>query len=182
MRVFLSLVSVAAILVTAACNQAEQAPSPPSAPAGQAATNGSAPGPAAAAPQLSAAEAPEARHESFEQFGRATKAINNELKGSSPSLETIQRHARYLHEQARLLPGWFPPGSGPDAAPRTRAKQEIWSNPEGFARAERAFLAAAQQFDAAAQSGNIEAVRGALPNLQSSCKGCHDGYRGPERD
>lgn len=180
MRIVLSLVSVAAILVAAACNEADQAP--PSSPTDPAAADAGAGGSAAAAPQLSATEAPKARHESFEQFGRATKAINNELKGSAPSVETIQRHARYLHEQARLLPGWFPPGSGPDAAPRTRAKMEIWSDPQGFARAEQAFLAATRQFDAAAQSGNIEAVRGALPNLQASCKGCHDGYRGPERD
>ena len=178
MRLVLSLVSVAAIVAAAACNQAEQAAPPPSAPTGTA----KAAAPGGQVQQLSAADAPKARHDYFEEFGDATKAINRELKGSSPSAETIQRHAAYLHAQAQRLPGWFPAGSGPDAHPRTRAKAEVWSDPEGFARASQAFLAATQRFDAAARSGNVAAVQGALPDLQSSCKGCHDRYRGPERD
>lgn len=178
MRFVLSLVSVAAVIAVAACNEAEQAAPPPAAPVG----NTAAAAPGAQVQQLSAAEAPKARHEYFEGFGRATKAINGELKGSAPSVETIRRHAAELHAQAQRLPGWFPAGSGPDAAPRTRAKAEIWSDPEGFARASQAFQAATQRFDAAARSGDLAAVRGALPDLQSSCKGCHDRYRGPERD
>jgi len=181
MRLVLSLVSVAAVVVTAACNQAEQAAPAPATPSGN--TTAAAPAaPGGQVQQLSAAEAPEARHEYFEDFGDATKAINGELKGSSPSIETIRRHAAELHAQAQRLPGWFPAGSGPDASPRTRAKAEIWSDPEGFARAQQAFLAATQRFDAAARSGDVAAVRAALPDLQSSCKGCHDRYRGPERD
>jgi len=180
MRIALSLISVAAIVATAACNQAE--PAPPAPTANTSAATGNQASPAAPAQQLSAAEAPRARHEYFEEFGRATKVINGELKGSSPSVETIQRHAAMLHERAQQLPGWFPQGSGPDSAPRTRAKQEIWSDPEGFARASQAFLTATRQLDEAARSGNVEAVRAAIPDLQSSCKGCHERYRGPERD
>ena len=179
MRLGLTLVSVAAVVAVAACNQAEEAAPPPPAPQQNASAEGSG-NAQVPAEQLSASEAPHERHERFEQFGRATKAINNELKGSAPSIATIQRHASYLREQAQRLPGWFPQGSGPDTAPRTRAKQEIWSDPQGFARAQQAFIAASERFEAAARSGNVDAVRAALPDLQSSCKGCHDRYRGPE--
>jgi len=178
MRLVLSFVSVAAIVITAACNRAEEVPAPP---AEQAATNSAGETAPRVVQQLSAAEAPEARHESFEEFGRATRAVNRELKGSSPSMEQIRRRAAYLHEQAQRLPGWFPQGSGPDAAPRSRAKQEIWSDPQGFARAQQAFRAATRDFDAVARGGNLEAVRREYSDLQSTCKGCHDRYRGPGR-
>ena len=176
MRFVLGLVSVAAVVAAAACNRAEEA----APPVPSQAENASAQAVGGQVQQLTAAEAPRLRHGYFEQMGRATKAVNNELKGSAPSIETIRRHAAELHAQAQRLPGWFPLGSGRTPGTRIRAEDEIWSDPQGFARAQQAFLAATRRFDAAARSGDIAAVRGALPDLQSSCKGCHDRYRRPE--
>ena len=122
-----------------------------------------------------------ARHDHYEEMGRAMKGINTELKGGSPDVAAIQRHAALIARYGPQILSWFPEGSGPEAG-RTRAKAEIWTDAATFRAAQQRMEQASGAFNRAAQSGDLAAIRGALPELTDSCKNCHDKFRGPELD
>jgi cytochrome c556 len=180
MRVLLALGCTAALIAVAACNQAE-APVSNNQSSG---TEDSATAPAtgnAGAPADVAAFMHD-RHERYEEIGDAMKGINRELKAGSPSIATIQRHAAQIAQFAPQVPSLFPAGTGPETGHRTRAKAEIWSDSQTFRQRAEAFNTEATRFNQAAQSGDIAAVRAALPGLGDSCKNCHDRFRAPEQD
>lgn len=122
-----------------------------------------------------------ARHEHYREMGRAMKGIGDQLKGGSPDVAAIQRHSATIAGFGPQILSWFPEGSGADAG-RTRAKAEVWSDAAAFRAATERFQQASTAFDAAARSGDADAMRTALPDLQASCKNCHDRFRGPELD
>ncbi|HEX8193607.1 MAG TPA: cytochrome c, partial [Allosphingosinicella sp.] len=122
-----------------------------------------------------------ARHDHYEEMGRAMKGIGDQLKAGSPDIAVIQRHAGTIHGYGPQILGWFPEGSGPEAG-RTRAKAEIWSDAAGFRAANEGFQQASGAFNQAAESGDLAAVRAALPALRQSCSNCHEKFRGPDED
>ena len=170
----LVLVSTAAALIAvAACNRSEETPPPDAqSPATGNVANGS-----ASASDIAAVM--KARHDHYEEMGDAMKGIGRELKADSPSAETIQRHSAVIARYAPQILTWFPEGSGPEAG-RTRAKAEIWSDPDTFRQRAKALESEAARFDQIARSGDIGAIRAAVPELQTSCKNCHDRFRAPE--
>lgn len=176
MRSLLTLSCTAALVAVAACNQAEESAPPPDtqAEAARNVANGS-------AGATDVAAVMHARHEHYEEMGKAMKGIGNELKAGSPSVETIQRHAALIAGYGPQVLSWFPEGSGPEAG-RTRAKAEIWSDGETFRQRAEAFRAEAAEFQQAAQGGDIAAIRAAQAELGDTCKNCHDKFRGPELD
>lgn len=118
----------------------------------------------------------EERHENYEKIGDAMKGITRELRGDNPDLARIRAEAATIAGLAPQVPGWFPAGTGPDVG-KTEAKAEIWQKPEDFAAKAKAFNDAALAFNAAAQSGDLAAIRAAHADLGKSCKACHDLYR-----
>lgn len=116
------------------------------------------------------------RHENYERIGDAMKVISRELKASSPDLSQVRQNADVIATLAPQVPGWFPPGTGPDVG-KTEAKAEIWQKPEDFTAKARAFEQAANAFKAAAQGTDLAAIRAAQAELGKSCKACHDLYR-----
>lgn len=121
-----------------------------------------------------------ARHEHYEEMGKAMKGINTELKGRSPDVAVIQRHAALIARFGPQMLSWFPEGSGPAQGSRTRAKTEIWSDAATFRTRAQTFEQASGAFSRAAQGGNVEAIRAALPALKESCSNCHERFRAPE--
>jgi cytochrome c556 len=116
------------------------------------------------------------RHERMEEIGEGMKLVSRELKGDTPDLAQVRKGAATIATLAPQVSGWFPPGTGPDVG-KTEAKAEIWQKPEDFAAKTRAFQQAAQAFNAAAQGGDLTAIRAAHGDLGKSCKACHDLYR-----
>ncbi|HVH49306.1 MAG TPA: cytochrome c [Sphingomicrobium sp.] len=121
------------------------------------------------------------RHEGMEDIGKAFKEVNRQLKESAPDVAAIRTAASAIADGAGKSSGWFPPGTGPDVG-KTRAKAEIWQKPQDFAAKDKAFQDAAVAFKAAADSGDLNAVRAQAGELGKSCKACHDPYRAPEGD
>lgn len=72
--------------------------------------------------------------------------------------------------------GFFPEGSHAGAIEGTRARIDIWENPEDFASRLVAFNDAAVAMAAVASDGQ-EAVGGQVRNLAGTCSACHDAYR-----
>ena len=119
------------------------------------------------------------RHEGMEDIGDAFKLANRELKGASPDVAAIRTAAAAIADGAAKSSGWFPPGTGPDIG-KTRAKAQIWQKPEDFAAKDKTFQEAAVAFKAAADSGDLNAIRAQAGELGKACKACHDPFRAPE--
>ncbi|SMF45670.1 c-type cytochrome [Pseudogulbenkiania subflava] len=64
---------------------------------------------------------------------------------------------------------------------KSRAKPEIWSQPEKFKAAQQKFLTAVNDLDAAAKTGDIANIKRSYGVVAQSCKSCHDSFRGPEK-
>lgn len=171
MRAFLCVFAVSGLFAAAACGQ-EEATQP--APATQVAA-----GKSAAAAENAAASI-RARQTHYKQIGKSMKAIGDELKASEPSLQEIRMNAAQIAEFAPQVLSWFPAGSGAEAGLETRAKQEIWADPQGFARAAQRFILMSEQFHDVTQTGDLTAIRAAQERLGASCKSCHDDFRAPE--
>jgi cytochrome c556 len=121
-----------------------------------------------------------ARQAHYKQMGEAMKAINDQLHGSAPSIDTIRQGSRVILGFAPQILRWFPPGTGPEAGVRTRALPEIWSDNLNFRRAGATLLVAARALDAAARRGDLAAIRAAVPQVAHACGNCHDTYRAPQ--
>ena len=173
-RLILGGMTAVVLIAIAACNRSDVAP-----PAEETSANV---GEADTAGRAGIPDRIRARQASYKQMGKAMKAIGDELKGGAPSLPTIVANADRIAGFAPQILGWFPVGSGPDAGLKTRAKPEIWSDPQGFGSAAAGLITASERFRALARSGDLAAVRAAMPQLQKACKQCHDRFRAPERE
>jgi cytochrome c556 len=71
----------------------------------------------------------------------------------------------------------FAPGTdkAPDA--ETRAKPEIWSEPEKFKQALDRFQAEAIKLVEASKVGSLDAVRPVFGGVAKACGACHDTFR-----
>jgi cytochrome c556 len=132
---------------------------------------------ACSGPQTPGAKAAHERHEHFEALGKDFKAVGDELKKTAANVEAIRTHTAAINAAAPRVRTWFPAGSGPQDGVKTHALATVWSEPDEFARAAARLTDAAAALDAAAQSGDLAAVRGAMPPLGQACKACHDRFR-----
>jgi cytochrome c556 len=123
-----------------------------------------------------AAQAMHERHEGMETIGKAFKTLHREFDSASPSVPTIRASAAQTAALAKQSSRWFPAGTGPERG-KTGAKSEIWQNPQDFAAKLSAFQKAAQLFNAAAASGDMNAAKARYADLGGTCKACHDKYR-----
>jgi cytochrome c556 len=72
---------------------------------------------------------------------------------------------------------WVAFGEGTDKGLPTRAKPEIWKDSAKVKDLAGKMMAEAEKFEAAAKSGNLDAIKAAMGPLGASCKACHDDYR-----
>jgi len=122
----------------------------------------------------------QARQGHYKAIGAASKGIFDELNKPAPDAAAIQGYARTLDQLAPQIPSWFPPGSGPEAGVKTRAKAEIWTQGAAFTSAAQGFAAAARHFDVTAAGGDIGAIRAEYPTLTKACGTCHGQFRAKE--
>lgn len=67
-------------------------------------------------------------------------------------------------------------GPGTDKG-ETRAKPEIWTEQDKFKAAAAKLQEETAKLNAAAKSGNADAVKTAFGEVGKACKACHDNYR-----
>jgi cytochrome c556 len=118
-----------------------------------------------------------ARHERFEEIGKAAKAIDDQLKGGKPDLAAVQADAAKIAGLAPQVKDWFPAGSGPQDGKRTDAKAEVWTRPAEFHQAAARLVDAANALKATAQTGDSAAIAATARTLGGACKGCHDKFK-----
>ena len=71
---------------------------------------------------------------------------------------------------------WTAFGEGTDKG-ETRAKPEIWKESGKFKEAVDKFQAETMKLQAAAKTGNLDAIKTAFGATGATCKACHDNFR-----
>lgn len=122
-----------------------------------------------------------ARHEHYEELGDAFKAVRDQSRGSNPDLAAIKAAAKKVNDASVNQEQWFPVGTGPEAG-KTRALPEIWTKPTEFKAAIKMFSDAAPKLQAAANAGDVAAIKAAFGDVGKSCKNCHDQFRAKDKD
>jgi cytochrome c556 len=131
---------------------------------------------------LSGADAAKDRMEHMKAMGAASKAIFDQLKSGAPDLAVVKVQAAKIDASAKILPTWFPAGSGQEAYAKSAALPAIWTDPAGFAAKARGLAGAADKLDAVAQAGDTAALGAAAHDLGGACKACHDSFKAKEKD
>jgi cytochrome c556 len=124
----------------------------------------------------SAKELQHARHEHYEELGDAFKVVRDQARSGSPDLAAIKTAAKKVNDASVDQQKWFPAGTGPEAG-KTLALADIWAKPEEFKAAMKLFSEAAPKLHAAANAGDVAAIKAAFGVVGKSCKNCHDQFR-----
>jgi cytochrome c556 len=69
----------------------------------------------------------------------------------------------------------FPPGSGRDGVPDTRAKPEVFTQKAEFDAAVAALVTSTNALGEAAKSGKADAVKAQFAKVAEACGACHGG-------
>src|SRR5689334_14774363 len=134
----------------------------------------------AGAQQASAQTAPadivKARQDAMESLWRDHyKAVAATVRSDKPDLTLVATNSAKATETLQKLATLFPPGTGRDAVPTTRAKPEIWSDRKEFEGNLTALMDASKALTTDAKAGNVEKVKADWTNLAKACGGCHGG-------
>ena len=124
-----------------------------------------------------AGEVISARQANFKEMGKAMKASFGELKQAAPSGDAFKANANALASSAVKVAAGFPRGTGPESGAKTQALPAIWEKPDEFRADADKLVKAAQAYQQAAASGNMDATKAALMQVGGACKGCHDSFR-----
>jgi cytochrome c556 len=73
----------------------------------------------------------------------------------------------------------FPAGS--DKGAPNRSTPQIWGEAAKFKSASDRMISDVAKLEAAAKTGNVDALKVAVGAVGQSCKGCHDSYRNSSR-
>jgi cytochrome c556 len=104
-------------------------------------------------------------------FGRIGAMAN----GRVPFDAKVAAENAALVETLSKLP-WDAFGPGTDKGD-TRALPAIWTEQAQFKAGVEKFQAEAAKLNAAAKTGNLDAIKTAFGAVGQSCKACHDNYR-----
>jgi cytochrome c556 len=103
------------------------------------------------------------------------RAIAQTLRSDKPDLALIATNAAGASEHLKKLEQLFPPGTGRDVVPKTRAKPEVWTKRAEFDGKFKALIDATNALADAAKAGNVEKVKTAWQDAAKACGGCHGG-------
>jgi len=100
------------------------------------------------------------------------------VKGQRPyDQDAFAYNAQVIGLTARMKGEAFAPGTEKAADVETRAKPEIWTEPEKFKQALDRFQAEASKLVEASKAGSLDAVRPVFGAVAKACGACHDAFR-----
>lgn len=117
------------------------------------------------------------RQTQMEGFNAAMKGLGEQIMSGSPDRQAVQDNARIINDLAKQLPGWFPAGTGPEAAVPTRAMPAIWEAPEDFAAKSAALVTASQALLDFASAGDMTRLMDKAVAVDAACVACHKAYQ-----
>lgn len=101
--------------------------------------------------------------------------ISQVARGTTSDLSVVVTKAAAATEALKKEATLFPPGTGRDVVPTTRAKPEIWTQRADFDKAMNDLIAATTAIGDAAKSGSVDAVKAQWPKVAEACGACHGG-------
>lgn len=132
-----------------------------------------------AAPAMAQFQKPEDaikyRKASFTVMAAHFSRIGAMANGRVPFDAKVAADNAALVETLSRLP-WDAFGPGTDKGD-TRALPAIWTEQAQFKAGADKFQAEAAKLNAAAKTGNLDAIKTAFGGVGQSCKACHDNYR-----
>lgn len=93
--------------------------------------------------------------------------------GESSDLAGGAASAKTIAEASGKIGALFPAGTAKGEVPQTRAKPDIWSQPEEFQSAIDTLRKAAASLQAAAEAGDTAAFKARFDAFTAACTGCH---------
>ena len=126
--------------------------------------------------QTAPADIVKARQDAMESLWRDHyKAVAATVRTDKPDLTLVATNSAKATETLQKLATLFPPGTGRDVVPSTRAKPEIWSDRKEFEGNLTALMDASKALAADAKAGYVEKVKADWTSLAKACGGCHGG-------
>jgi cytochrome c556 len=126
--------------------------------------------------QSTPAQVVEQRQEGMKSLWRNYyQEMSRVVRGQSDDIAGVATRASQASEALKKVALLFPPGTGRDAAPKTRAKPEIWTQRAEFEAALTKLIAETDAIGTAARSGNLDAVKAQWPKVAEACGACHGG-------
>jgi cytochrome c556 len=101
--------------------------------------------------------------------------ISRTMKTASPDLALIAIKAAGASEHLKELAKLFPPGTGRDVVPKTRAKPDVWTKRAEFEAAIKTLIDATNALGDAAKKGDVAKVKVEWQATAKACGGCHGG-------
>ena len=119
------------------------------------------------------------RQKAMKAVGGGIKVLVGIAKGQTAfDPAVVKKAALTIKANLNAAKSMFPEGTDPDAGVKTRAKDEIWLDMEGFQAAMKTAIAAADNMSGVTEQS---AFMPALGKLGAGCKGCHEKYRAPKQ-
>lgn len=104
-------------------------------------------------------------------FGRVAAMANGRVPFDAA---TAQANADIVLTLSKLPFAGFVEGT---ATGDTKAKPEIWSEPDKFKAGATKMQDEVAKLNLAAKTGNLDQIKAAVGEVGKSCKACHDNYR-----
>jgi len=121
--------------------------------------------------------------DNYIRFRKATQTLSSwqmrqmvvMVKGAQPyDAAAATRAATVIATLAPVFATAFPAGTDQGD---TRARPEIWSQPDKFKMAMDRYIADANKMVEAAKSGNADSFKAQFGMLNKTCDSCHDDFR-----
>ena len=107
-----------------------------------------------------------------QNFGRIGAMVNDKV----PFDAAVAKESAAIVSVIGHLP-WTAFGPGTDKGANTKARAEIWSQPDKFVAAQERLTSTLPKLTAAAQTGDKATLKAAFGDAAGACKNCHDSFR-----
>ena len=131
--------------------------------------------------QISSAQTPPAqivkeRQDAMEKnWSGYFRDVARTVRTDSPDLTLIATKTAQAVDHFKKLAQLFPPGTGRDVVPSTRAKPEIWTQRADFDAAMKAMMDANDVLGEDAKKGDVAKVKADWADFAKACGACHGG-------
>ncbi len=125
-----------------------------------------------AAQLFAQADVIEKRQKAMKGNSENAKAIK--AAAESKDYKTIELKAKDIMGTAEKIPSLFPKDSDKG---KTKAKPEIWENPDDFSKAAKNLAKASSELADAAKAGDDAAVTAKVKAVGDACGSCHKNFR-----